>query len=174
MDIFVKNIGLGEFMKKKNIYRKIREDLHISREGVARKIVSIEDGKYSSLDYNRLVKIEDDSVRIFPDDVVALSKVYCKPELRNYYCCNECEIGKIDTPEITFKDNIHEILVNMVVSLEAVNNKKSRLMEILADGKIDCSEVEDFNQIQKELEKISITIEAISLWCEKMKNKNNE
>lgn len=62
----------------------------------------------------------------------------------------------------------------MVVSLEAVNNKKSRLMEILADGKIDSSEVEDFNQIQKELEKISITIEAISLWCEKMKNKNNE
>ena len=62
----------------------------------------------------------------------------------------------------------------MVVSLEAVNNKKSRLMEILADGKIDNSEVEDFNQIQKELEKISITIEAISLWCEKMKNKKNE
>lgn len=174
MDIFVKNIGLGEFMKKKNIYRKIREDLHISRDRVARKIVSIEDGKYSSLDYNRLVKIEDDSVRIFPDDVVALSKVYCKPELRNYYCCNKCEIGKIDTPEVTFKDNIHEILVNMVVSLEAVNNKKSRLMEILVDGKIDSSEVEDFNQIQQELEKISITIEAISLWCEKMKNKNNE
>ena len=47
-------------------------------------------------------------------------------------------------------------------------------MEILADGKIDSSEVEDFNQIQQELEKISITIEAISLWCEKMKNKKNE
>ena len=90
MDIFVKNIGLGEFMKKKNIYRKIREDLNISRDKVARRIEGIEDGKYRSLDYNRLVKIEDDSVRIFPDDVVALSKFYCKPELRNYYCCNEC------------------------------------------------------------------------------------
>ena len=33
-----------------------------------------------------------------------------KPELRNYYCCHECEIGKIDAPEVAF-GSVHEILV---------------------------------------------------------------
>ena len=42
-------------------------------------------------------------------------------------------------------------------------------MEILADGKVDDTEILDLNKILEELEKISMTIEAIQLWCEKMK-----
>jgi hypothetical protein len=57
----------------------------------------------------------------------------------------------------------------MSVSLESVNAKKSRLMEILADGKVDDAEITDLNKILEELEKISMTVEAIQLWCEKMK-----
>ena len=57
----------------------------------------------------------------------------------------------------------------MAVSLESVNAKKLRLMEILADGKVDDAEISDLNKILDELEKISMTIEAIQLWCEKMK-----
>ena len=57
----------------------------------------------------------------------------------------------------------------MAVSLETVNAKKLRLMEILADGKVDNTEILDLNKILDELEKISMTIEAIQLWCEKMK-----
>ena len=41
--------------------------------------------------------------------------------------------------------------------------------EILADGVVTDEERPDFEQIQKELEHISMTIEAIQLWCEKMK-----
>ena len=57
----------------------------------------------------------------------------------------------------------------MSVSLESVNAKKLRLMEILADGKVDDAEITDLNKILEELEKISMTVEAIQLWCEKMK-----
>ena len=57
----------------------------------------------------------------------------------------------------------------MSVSLESVNKSKLRLMEILADGKVDADEASDFDKISEELDKISMTIESLQLWCEKMK-----
>lgn len=153
----------------KSIYQETREELGWSREKVADVVLGIDNGRYSFLDKYRLVKIEDESVKIQPEDIVALSKAYNRPELRNYYCCHQCDIGKIDAPEVTDANNVHKTLVEMAVSLESVNAKKLRLMEILADGKVDDTEILDLNKIMDELEKISMTIEAIQLWCEKMK-----
>lgn len=81
-----------------------------------------------------------------------MAKRYNQPELRNYYCCNECAIGRIDAPEVTFNGGIHEILVNMAVSLRNVNHEKIRLMEILEDGKVDSDEQADYEKISEELE----------------------
>lgn len=57
----------------------------------------------------------------------------------------------------------------MVINLESFNQNRIRLMNILADGKIADNEESDFEKIAEELEKISMTIEALQLWCEKMK-----
>ena len=81
-----------------------------------------------------------------------MAKRYNKPELRNYYCCNECAIGRIDATEVTFNGGIHEILVNMAVSLRNVNHEKIRLMEILEDDKVDSDEQADYEKISEELE----------------------
>lgn len=156
--------------KDKNIYRLIREELCLSRSEAADLVASIEDGRYASLDENRLVKIENGLIKsIDPDDIVALSKAYNKPELRNYYCCHQCAIGVRDIPEVDFSCSIHEILVNMAVNLKSVNHSKIRLMEILEDGRLTEDEQEDFDNIYEELDKISMTVEALQLWCEKMK-----
>ena len=40
--------------------------------------------------------------------------------------------------------------------------------EITADGKISGDEIDDFIYIQDELERISITVETLQLWAEKM------
>ncbi len=162
-------MGRASTKENKNIYQEAREELGWSRERAAEEISKIGNGRFNYLDKYRLVKIEDESVNIQPDDIVALSKAYNRPVLRNHYCCHDCEIGKLDAPEVTYKGSVHEILVNMAVSLESVNTKKMRLMEILSDGKVDATEAEDLNKIMEELEKISMTIEAIQLWCEKMK-----
>lgn len=162
-------MGRKSTRENKNVYQEARDNLGWSREKAADEILKIENGKYSYLDKYKLVKIEEESVKIQPDDVAALSLAYNMPELRNYYCCHQCDIGHMDTPEVVYKDNVHEILVNMAVSLESVNAKKMRLMEILADGVVDSSEIKDLNLILEELEKISMTIEAIQLWCEKTK-----
>jgi hypothetical protein len=135
----------------------------------AEEIAEIEDGRFTYLNEDKLVKIENETVKIQPEDVLGLSIAYNMPELRNNYCCHQCPIGERDAPRIAFKDNIHEMLVNMTVTLESVNTRKMRLMEILADGEVDDSETKDLDMILEELEKISVTVESIQLWCEKMK-----
>lgn len=167
-------MGRKSIKENKNVYQAARDELGWSREKAADEILKIENGRYGYVDKYKLVKIEEESIKIQPEDIVALSKVYNKPELRNYYCCHQCDIGAIDAPEVIYKDNVHEILVNMAISLESVNTKKTRLMEILADGKVDDAEIADLNKILEELEKISMTVEAIQLWCEKVKRLGDE
>ncbi len=167
-------MGRKSIRENKNVYQEARDELGWSREKAADEILKIENGRYGYIDKYKLVKIEEESIKIQPEDIVALSKAYNKPELRNHYCCHQCDIGAIDAPEVIYKDNVHEILVNMAVSLESVNAKKMRLMEILADGKVDDAEISDLNKILEELEKISMTIEAIQLWCEKVKHIGEE
>ena len=41
-------------------------------------------------------------------------------------------------------------------------------MTIAADGTISKDEIDDFVRIQKELERISVTVETLQLWVEKM------
>lgn len=162
-------MGKRSIREGKNEYQLAREELELSRLEAADKIAEIDNGMYNYLDENRLAKIEYESTKIQPDDIVALSKAYNKPELRNYYCCHQCPIGEIDAPEVTYKSGVHEILVNMAVALKTVNHNKIRLMEILEDGKVSADEAGDFNDISEQLEHISMTIEALQLWCEKMK-----
>lgn len=167
---------MGRAFEKENksIYQLMRDELDLSRLEAANLIAKVDNGKFGYLDENKLVKIEHGTVKVQPDDVVALSKAYNRPELRNYYCCHQCPIGEIDAPEVNDANNVHKTLVEMSVSLESINAKKMRLMEILADGKVDDTEILDLNKILEELEKISMAVEAIQIWCEKMKVIRNE
>ncbi|MCF0129549.1 MAG: XRE family transcriptional regulator, partial [Pseudobutyrivibrio sp.] len=70
-------------------------------------------------------------------------------------------------PEIKMQD-LSQIILKMVDSLNNVQEKQRRLINITADGVIDDTEIEDFVEIQDELEKISITVEALQLWSEQM------
>ena len=153
----------------KNIYRQTREKLGLSR---AEAILYIPDdpahpGMDGIAEY-RLVRIEDGSTPVQPADVVAMAKRYNEPTLRNYYCCHECPIGRLDAPEVTKTASVHEVLTTMAVSLRNANHQKIRLMEILGDGQLSADEVEDFRRIAADLENISRSIEALQLWCEKM------
>ena len=160
---------MGKLSTKENktIYQLAREEKGLSRMEAADLMY-----EYGVTDY-RLVRLESGETTIQPLDVLAMSKAYNKPELRNYYCTHECKIGEIDAPHVKMDSSIHELLVNMLLSLEAVNTDKVRLMEILADGKIESNEAKDFEQIKEKLEQISMAVESLQLWCERMENGNN-
>ena len=63
---------------------------------------------------------------------------------------------------------LSDIVLKMLASLNAMDRKKERLIEIAADGTISKDEIDDFVRIQKELERISVTVETLQLWVEKM------
>lgn len=153
-------MGKSSIKENKNLYQTTREKLNLTRAQASELLVTLSEDK--------IEKIENERAIPHPDDILVMAKGYKTPELCNYYCSKQCPIGEVYVPEIAYKENIHEILVNMVVSLETMNQKKSRLMEILADGCVEDDEIKDFKQIQAQLEQISMTVEALQLWCEKM------
>ena len=61
-----------------------------------------------------------------------------------------------------------QIVLEMLASLNSMHRQKERLIEITADGRISGDELADFIYIQEELERISITVETLQLWSEKM------
>ena len=59
------------------------------------------------------------------------------------------------------------IILETVASLNAVYPLTNRLIEISRDGQISEDESPDFSNIQENLEKVSLAIEALQLWVEK-------
>ena len=143
----------------KNIYQITREKLDLPREEAA--------GLLETMAPERIEKIESERSMPHPDEVLLMSDKYKQPTLCNYYCANQCPIGQQYVPEIKIKD-LSQIVLETIASLNAVQKKKDRLIEITVDGHISGEELEDFVFIQKELEKISIAVETLQLWCERM------
>ena len=56
----------------------------------------------------------------------------------------------------------------MLASLNSMQKEKDRLFEITVDGKISGEELADFVAIQEQLEKISVAVETVQLWSERM------
>lgn len=145
--------------ENKNRYHKARESLQLTREGASELL--------ESMTPERIEKIENERSLPHPDEVLLMAEKYCQPSLCNYYCANQCPIGQQYVPEIKLKE-LSQIVLEMLASLNSMSKQKERLIEITADGKISGDELEDFIAIQEELERISIAVETLQLWSERM------
>ncbi len=145
--------------ENKNIYQRTREGLELTREEAADLLVTMAP--------ERIEKIENERTLPHPDEVLLMSDKYKTPTLCNYYCANQCPIGQQYVPEVKVKD-LSQIVLETLASLNTVQKKKERLIEITVDGHISDDELADFIRIQEELEKISIAVETLQLWCEQM------
>ena len=145
--------------ENKNIYHKTRESLQLTREAAAELMESISP--------ERIEKIENERSLPHPDEVLLMAEKYKQPSLCNYYCANQCPIGQQYVPEVKIKD-LSQIVLEMLASLNSMNKQRERLIEITVDGKITGDELEDFIYIQEELERISIAVETLQLWSERM------
>ena len=145
--------------ENKNVYQRTRENLDLTREEASQllEIMSPE----------RIEKIESERSMPHPDEVLLMSDKYKQPALCNHYCANQCPIGQQYVPEIKTKE-LSQIVLETLASLNSMQKKKVRLIEITVDGHISGEELADFVYIQEELEKISIAVETLQLWCERM------
>ena len=145
------------------VYKDIRKKHGLTRDEVCDKALDMG----IPFQPERLERIENGKYPINPDEVLLLSSLYGEPTLCNHYCSKECPIGEKYVPEIKVKD-LAQIVLEMLASLNSMKSSQERLIEITADGKIDDDEIKDFVFIQSELERISVTVEALQLWVEQM------
>ena len=151
-------MGRKSNKEDKSVYQEYREKLDLTREKASELIGFISAAK--------LEKIENGKVSVQPEDVIAMAECYKAPELCNYYCSQECPIGKEYVPEIKVKD-LTQIAVETLNSLNRMNKEKDRLLEIVEDGQITPDEYKDFFEIKKTLEKIALSVDTLQLWVDK-------
>lgn len=142
-----------------NIYREVRDSLGLTREQASELLETIEPAK--------IERIESEKQLPSPEDVMIMAEKYREPNIRNYYCANQCPMGQHFVPKIKFND-LEKTVLKLVASLNAMNAKKDKLIEIAEDGIISDNEMMDFISIQKDLEKVSLAVSALELWTEKM------
>lgn len=145
------------------IYKETRKKHDLTRDEVCDEASLLN----KPIQVERLERIENGKFPITPDEVMLLAEIYGEPTLCNHYCSQECPIGEKYVPEIKVKD-LTQIVLEMLSSLNSMKKSQERLIEITADGVIDDDEIKDFVCIQKELERISITVETLQLWVEQM------
>ena len=152
-------MGRSSTRENKTRYQLAREELGLSREKASELLETIAP--------ERIEKIESERSLPRPDEVLIMAEKYKTPSLCNYFCARQCPIGQQYVPEIR-NSELSDIVLKMLASLNAMDRKKELLIEIAADGSISKDEIDDFVRIQKELERISVTVETLQLWVEKM------
>ena len=160
-------MGRVSTKENKTVYQISRENLGYSREKASEVLGWISPELLETMAPERIEKIENEKSTPRSDEVLAMSVGYKNPNLCNHYCAKECPIGQQYVPEVKIKD-LSQIVLEMLASLNAMHKKQERLIEITADGKITGDEIQDFIHIQEELERISVTVETLQLWAEKM------
>lgn len=152
-------MGRASVKEDKTVYQIKREELGLTRERAVRLLETISE--------SRIECIELKGMAPHPDEVLVMAEKYKDVSLCNYYCANQCPIGRKYTPEIEIK-NLPTVVLQTVASLNALDKQKDRLIEIAQDSQIGDDELSDFQEIQQLLKKASMAIESLRLWADQM------
>lgn len=150
-------MGRKSTKEEKSIYQLSREARELTRETAA-------EAMHTSS--SRIEKIENGSMSITPEDIVAMAECYKDPSLCNYYCTHDCELGKAFVPEVKSKE-LSQITLELLSTLNKVVLEKDSLIDISADGDITENEYDSFQKIQDQLTKMSMAIDTLQLWVDK-------
>ena len=149
-------MGKKSVKEDKNMYFKAREDAGFTRA---------EASERTSISESRIEKIENRNQLPHPDEVLAMSRAYASPLLCNYFCSHDCEIGQEYVPEIQVR-HLTQAVLEMLASINELEEHKNRLIAIAADGMIDDSELHDLARIQVELGRVRTAIDSFNNWVD--------
>ena len=155
-------MGRKSVKENKNIYQISREEMNLTREAAAELL--------GFISADRIEKIESGKAAPHPDEVLRMAKCYRNAWLCNEYCSKDCEIGRVYSNPAE-KQDISQIVLRILASLNDLQREKDRLIEITADGKISEEEMDDFLSIKGSLNKMSATIDSLKLWVSDMSQK---
>ena len=151
---------MGKQSKRENktIYQICREEAGLTRSEASEKMTAVSDSKIEKFEY----EIQEPT----PYDIIQMADAYRRPDLCNYYCSHNCEIGHRYVPEGKVSD-LSNIILETIASLNEINPLTTRLIQIARDGRISDDEIKDFALISKKLDEISLAIDSLNLWIDK-------
>lgn len=149
--------------KNKNYYFTCRDEAGLTRVAACERT--------STISEDRLEKGENDKVPFQPRDILELAEAYNRPEMCNYYCKNDCAIGKNYQLALTVAD-LPDIILETVACLNDIDPLVNKLIDISRDGEISDDEIPDFAKIQYNLEKTALAVNALELWVKKTSTEN--
>jgi len=109
------------------------------------------------------------------DKAVMMAEVYNAPQLLNYYCLNECPIGK----RLPISDEVKPIeqsvlsLINLLEDGQMLDSKR-RLVAIAMDGRISPGERVAAKELVDFFEDVSKKVSEIKIFLEKSAEVENE
>ena len=108
---------------------------------------------------------ESGNDRPSPEAVMLMSDLYHAPELKNYYCRNECPLGE-GMPELKIRD-IDRITVMTLSAIKKVSQSRDNLLEIVEDGIISEDERPQLAQIIKNMDELTDAAQSLKAWAKK-------
>lgn len=147
-----------------NIYCRCRKeaakynDKLNSREGAAELL---------GVSVSSLADYELGNTKVVPvDKVVLMADLYNAPEIKNYYCTNECPIGRNTVPKLEIEE-LDRLTIKVLSSLRSIDDIKDKLIDIAADGVITEHEKPKLEEILRALDQITVYSQELRLWAEK-------
>lgn len=147
-----------------NIYCRCRKeaakynDKLNSREGAAELL---------GVSVSSLADYELGNTKVVPvDKVVLMADLYNSPEIKNYYCTNECPIGEHTVHKLELAE-LDRLTIKVLSAFRGIDEVKDKLIDIAADGVITEHEKPEFEDVLRALDEITIYSQELRLWAEK-------
>lgn len=150
-----------------NIYYRCRKDAAMSNERLNSREIAAD---LLGISPSSLTKHELGITKSVPVDIVVMmSDLYGKPELKNWYCRNECPIGK-EFPIATDCSEIQSIAIRVLSSLEErkIDDLKRDLLTIAEDGKITPDEAARLKDILALMDKLTLAASELKILTKKL------
>lgn len=147
-----------------NIYCRCRKeaakynDKLNSREGAAELL---------GVSVSSLADYELGNTKVVPvDKVVLMADLYNSPEIKNYYCTNECPIGEHTVHKLELAE-LDRLTIKVLSAFRGIDEVKDKLIDIAADGVITEHEKPELEDVLRALDEITIYSQELRLWAEK-------
>ena len=148
----------NKFVKADNLYYFVRTEKGLSRDKAC--------NLFERISPDRLERIENGKVLPNPEEIMELAEKYGEPNIRNYYCANQCPMGRNYVREVE-KLDLSQATLQIIAQINKISSYKDRLIEIASKGHVTEEYSEEFDMITSELEELQNAIDSLILWKEK-------
>ncbi len=100
-----------------------------------------------------------------PEIALKMQEIYQSPTLTAHYCSEYCPIGQIFAHSGPEHQSLCQAVLGLLKEQNDVEQIRTKLIEIAADGVIDQSELKAFTQIMDELLDLEKKIEEVKMYA---------